>query len=282
MRLIAHLSDLHFGRHDPRVVDDVLARLEMAAPDLVAISGDLTQRARRYEFAAARAFLDRLPAPFVVVPGNHDMPLYNVVKRIFRPLSRYGRFISPNRYMLHEDSEIAVLGISTPRALTGANGRISSRQLSDIKAVFEPMQNARWKILVSHHPLLPPPQRADLPAVRGAVRALDAIAAAGVRLVLAGHYHQPFAADSTAQNVTARGSILLIQAGTATSTRLRGAPNSFNMIRIDKDAVLCQPQLWDGLQFAPGRTTRFSLDGSGGWRLENAAPMRRHPDEARP
>jgi 3',5'-cyclic AMP phosphodiesterase CpdA len=266
VRLIAHLSDLHFGRHDPRVVDGVLESLEAVKPDLVAISGDLTQRAHRHEFAAARAFLDRLPAPYVVVPGNHDMPLYNVLKRLLRPLSRYGRFISPDRTMLHRDSEIAVLGVSTPRALTGANGRISSRQLADIEAVFRPIADVRWKILVTHHPLLSPPQRADLPAVRGAARALDTLATIGVRLVLAGHYHQPFTIDSGLTNVTDRGTMLVIQAGTATSTRLRGEPNSFNLIRIDGQGMTCKPQIWDRSRFAAAEPVRFTFAPSG-WTL---------------
>jgi 3',5'-cyclic AMP phosphodiesterase CpdA len=170
--------------------------------------------------------------------------------------------------MLHEDGEIAVLGISTPRALTGANGRISPRQLTDIRTVFEPMRDARWKILVSHHPLLSPPRRSDLPAVRGALRALDAITAVGVRVVLAGHYHQPFAAESGIENITARGGILLIQAGTATSTRLRGEPNSYNMIRFEPDAVICEPQLWNGQRFAPAKARRFRLTAGDGWTLD--------------
>lgn len=267
MRLIGHLSDLHFGRHDPRVVDGLLETLAAVRPDLIALSGDLTQRARRHEFAAARAFLDKLPAPYVVVPGNHDMPLYNVLKRLLRPLSRYGRFIAPDRYMLYKDSEIAVLGISTPRALTGANGRISSRQLADIEAVFKPMPNDCWKILVSHHPLLAPPQKSDLPAVRGAARALDAVATAGVRLVLAGHYHQPFSIDAGLQSVTARGSILVVQAGTATSTRLRGEANSFNLIRVEGKTVHCLPQLWGGRRFMQAKAASFRLVDGAGWRI---------------
>ncbi len=268
MRLIGHLSDLHFGRHDPRVVDGLLETLASVRPDLVIVSGDLTQRARRHEFAAARAFLDQLPAPYVVVPGNHDMPLYNVLKRLLRPLSRYGRFIASGRSMLYKDAEIAVLGISTPRALTGANGRISLRQLADVEAVFNPMASGCWKILVSHHPLLAPPRSADLPAVHGAVRALEAVAAAGVRVALAGHYHQPFTTAAGLRNVTAQGSILVIQAGTATSTRLRGESNSFNLIRTDKQTVTCQPQLWNGRGFVPASATRFRLADEARWHIE--------------
>jgi 3',5'-cyclic AMP phosphodiesterase CpdA len=87
MRTVVHLSDLHFGRTDQALIDPLLARVHSEKPDCVVVSGDLTQRARVQEFRAARAFLDRLPRPQVVVPGNHDVPLYRVLERMSRPLS---------------------------------------------------------------------------------------------------------------------------------------------------------------------------------------------------
>ena len=104
MRTVAHLSDLHFGREDPRVVEAVLQDVDAQHPDLVVVSGDLTQRARRGQFQAARAFLDRFKAPVLVVPGNHDIPLFDLARRFFRPLKRYrsfGKFgVSPWLLML--------------------------------------------------------------------------------------------------------------------------------------------------------------------------------------
>src|SRR5690242_8777714 len=94
MRTILHLSDLHFGRTDPALIDPLLAAAREIAPDVVVVSGDLTQRARRAEFAAARAFLDALPSPQIVIPGNHDVPLYDVFSRFFRRLDRYQRTIT--------------------------------------------------------------------------------------------------------------------------------------------------------------------------------------------
>jgi len=156
MRLIAHISDLHFGRHDPRLVEALQASLAAAAPDLVAVSGDLTQRARRHEFAAARDFLDRLVAPVIAVPGNHDVPLYNPLRRVFRPLERFRHHITAQHNPLFTDAEIAVLGINTARAAAFSNGRISHRQMDEIRALFGELPGEQFRVLVTHHPLMPP------------------------------------------------------------------------------------------------------------------------------
>src|SRR6185503_7363957 len=118
---IAHLSDVHFGAHDPAVVTGAEAWLAEARPDLVVISGDFTQRARRDQYREAAAFLDRIEAtgiPTLGVPGNHDVPLYDVVQRFTRPLHRYRRFIDDHLCPWFENARMAVLGINTARSLT--------------------------------------------------------------------------------------------------------------------------------------------------------------------
>src|SRR4051812_8508391 len=115
MRRIVHLSDLHFGRVDDRLPRALLDAVGAASPDLVVISGDMTQRARVEEFEAARAFLAELPQPQLVVPGNHDIPLYDVFRRTLRPLNRFRRYISSDIEPGYFDGEIAVAGISTAR-----------------------------------------------------------------------------------------------------------------------------------------------------------------------
>ena len=124
-RTIVHLSDLHFGRVDPAILPALRRAVAVAAPDLVAVSGDITQRARIAEFKAAAHFLETLPAPLLVVPGNHDLPLYNVLLRWLSPLDRYRRFITSDLAPFYEDAEIAVLGVNTARALTFKDGRIN-------------------------------------------------------------------------------------------------------------------------------------------------------------
>src|SRR5687767_83793 len=128
MTTIAHLSDLHFGRHDPVLADVLVTQLGKTRPDLIVISGDLTQRARRSQFAAARDFLRRLPGPVLIVPGNHDVPLYDVMRRFLQPLGRYRRYICADLEPFFCDSQIAVLGINTARSATFSNGRISYEQ----------------------------------------------------------------------------------------------------------------------------------------------------------
>src|SRR5438270_804255 len=125
MRTLVHLSDLHFGRIDPAVVDALAVAVSTLRPHLVAISGDLTQRAREREYRAAREFLDRLPRPQIVVPGNHDVPLHNVVQRFFGPLTLYRRYISNDLEPFFIDDEIAVAGVNTARSLTWKGGRIN-------------------------------------------------------------------------------------------------------------------------------------------------------------
>src|SRR3712207_3725723 len=133
MRKLVHLSDLHFGRIDYRVLDPLVADVGAAGPDLVVVSGDLTQRARRAQFKEARRFLDALPSPQIVVPGNHDVPLYDVFRRFLRPLEGFRRYISDDLEPFYADEEVAVLGVNTARSLTIKHGRINERQVARIR-----------------------------------------------------------------------------------------------------------------------------------------------------
>jgi 3',5'-cyclic AMP phosphodiesterase CpdA len=222
MRAIAHISDLHFGRHDPAVAEGLLADLTMEKPDLVAVSGDLTQRARRREFAAARHFLDRIDAPVIAVPGNHDVSLYNLARRLFQPLGRFRHYISPVQSPFITDAELAVLGINTARAVSFSNGRISHHQMDAIRNLFGQLPGKPFRVLVSHHPLTPPPLAPARAIVGRAEHALEAIADAGIDLLLTGHYHQASSRNITSYHLTTKRTVLVSQAGTAISTRRRG------------------------------------------------------------
>src|SRR5438128_266924 len=129
MKKIVHLSDLHFGRVDAALVEPLVRAVAGAAPDLIVVSGDLTQRARSSQFREARAFLGRLPRPQVVVPGNHDVPLYDVVERFRRPLEKFRRHITDDLEPFYEDDEMVVAGVNTARSLTRKYGRVNSRQV---------------------------------------------------------------------------------------------------------------------------------------------------------
>ena len=253
MRLLAHLSDLHFGRHDEAIAEALLASLAEARPHLVVVSGDLTQRARRHEFAAARRFLDRLgaSAPVLVVPGNHDVPLYNVFRRFLRPLTRYARYISADPLPRFADAEMVVLGLNTARARAFKNGRVSREQMEEIRAAFAHHKETCWKLLVTHHPLAAPvggARRAE--PVGRAAAALDAVAAAGGHVLLSGHFHQATSGEA-ALPVAGRRSLMLVHAGTAISTRTREEENSFNLLRLDGTRLVVTVFGWQGSAFVP-------------------------------
>src|ERR1700756_4010731 len=135
-KVIAHLSDLYFGRIDPATVEPILEAVRNLKPDVVAISGDLTQRARRQEFADARRFLEKLPEPRVVVPGNHDVPLHNPYSRFVSGLSLYREYISNEPEPIYVGEGIAVAGVNTARALTWKGGRINRTQIERVRARF--------------------------------------------------------------------------------------------------------------------------------------------------
>jgi 3',5'-cyclic AMP phosphodiesterase CpdA len=238
MRIIAQISDLHFGAHEPAVVAHLHAALATIRPDLVVVSGDLTQRARKAQFAEAGLFLDRLEADglrLLVVPGNHDVPLHKPLSRLFWPLRRYHRFIARNRSCWYADAEIAVLGLASAHGLTVKDGRLTQVQVRSIGDSFETAGQDATRILVTHHPLVPLPGDAPAeiePALRGARRALAAVKGAGVHLMLAGHHHAHGIAIA-GPTLSIDPQVMVVQAGTATSWRRRGTPNSFNLIHLD-------------------------------------------------
>ena len=274
MARLIHLSDLHFGAHDPRLVEAVAVRVDEEKPDLVVVSGDFTQRARTEQFREACAFLERLREAghdVLAVPGNHDVPLYDVLRRFLSPLTRYKRFIDDELCPLHEIPGATVLGINTARSLTFKDGRISEEQVEFIRENFERSDRNSVRILVTHHPLfaLPVGEGPELGKAIGRQElALDAVADAGVDLLLAGHNHRASTHDA-ADLVTRAGSALVVQAGTATSTRLRDEEQSFNRIDIEGREITVTVQTWAGDGFASGDAQRYVREGDR-WRVAGA------------
>ena len=264
MRTLVHLSDLHFGRTDAAVIEPLIARIAAIRPDVVVVSGDLTQRARSREFVEARAFLDRLPAPQIVVPGNHDVPLYRVGERFLSPLGKYRRFVSDELAPLFVDDEIAVLGVNTARSLTFKGGRINEAQIAAIHAHFDSLPAALTKIVVTHHPFDLPGEAGDADLVGRAGLAMAAFASCGVDLLLAGHFHTSHVGETSQRHPLPGYSALVVQAGTATSTRGRGEANAFNVLRVQRDRVAVERQVWqpEAGAFAIGRTETFRRQAS--------------------
>ncbi|HEX8117401.1 MAG TPA: metallophosphoesterase family protein, partial [Pyrinomonadaceae bacterium] len=189
MKKIVHLSDLHFGRIDAALVEPLVEAVNEAQPTLVVVSGDLTQRARSHQFEEARAFLDRLPKPQVVVPGNHDVPLYDIVERFARPLDKWRRYISEEVEPVYEDEEMIVAGVNTARSLTSKYGRVNERQVAHLRERMCKHPDEVLKVIVTHHPF-DVAEGADEREIVGRARmAMEAFAACGADLLLAGHMH---------------------------------------------------------------------------------------------
>src|SRR3982751_3715983 len=243
MRTLVHISDLHFGRTNPAILAPLQEFVRQIAPTLVAVSGDLTQRARTTEYLAARESLAGIPFPHIVAPGNHYVPLRNPFSRFVRGLAGYRQYITSDLQPSFVDEEIAVVGVNTARALTWKDGRINRRQLRKLRETFGPIGEDHTKIVVTHHPF-------DLPAgtqgeVVGRSRvAIKTLAECGVDMLLAGHFH---IADTgyTAKRYNIPGfSALIVSSGTTTSTRGRGHPNSLNMIEIAGPMVTIERRAW--------------------------------------
>ena len=236
MRRVVHLSDLHFGRTRPELLEPLLAAVAAAEPDLVVVSGDLTQRARNRQFAAARAFLDRLDAPRLVIPGNHDIPLGNLASRLLDPFRRYRRWIDRDLEPRFSDSELAVVGINTVDPLAWQRGRIGNRATLRAAAALAAAGTAT-RIVVVHHPFEHlPGEPKEL--MRHAGRGIDALTRARADIVLSGHLHA-WRAEPAALRIGG-AQTLQIQAGTGLSTRLRGEDNDFNLLTIEPGRVLVE------------------------------------------
>jgi len=266
MRTLVHMSDLHFRWVDPELLGPLTQQLHELAPDLIVISGDLTQRALRSEFHAAKKFLDGLPQPQMVVPGNHDVPMINVFSRFVRPLHSYRSIITEDLQPFFEDDEIAVVGVNTARSLTIKNGRINEEQMEHVRAVLGPIDDRKAKIVVTHHPFDLPMEADQDDLVGRAQRAMNVFALCKVDLLLAGHMHSKHAGCTSKRYAIGDHAALSIQAGTATSTRTRGEVQSFNIIRVGGTTVSIDHMAWraEGKIFECVETETY-LHSEQGW-----------------
>jgi 3',5'-cyclic AMP phosphodiesterase CpdA len=273
MTRLVHLSDLHFGAHDERLVDAVEQRIDELKPDLVVISGDFTQRARTEQFRDACEFLGGLHDSgheVLGVPGNHDVPLYDVLRRFLSPLARYRRFIDETLCPFIELPGVAVLGINTARSLTFKDGRINRQQVEFIRETFARTPREAVRVLVTHHPLFALTVGDEVERAIGRQElALDAIEEAGVDMLLAGHNHHA-STHQASDLVTRAGSALVVQAGTATSTRVREQEQSFNVIDLADGGVTITVEVWKGDEYAAGDAQRYGWR-EGRWRILPAA-----------
>jgi len=267
MRRIVHISDLHFGRAEPALIEPLLASIVELRPDVVAVSGDLTQRATVEQFEAARDFLRRIPFPQIVVPGNHDISLWNVYRRFMRPLERYRRYINAEAEPSYADDQLFLLGLNTARSLAWKEGRISLDQVARLRDRFCAVAPHIFKVLVVHHPFVPHDRAEDFDAVGRAGLALETLEQSGADLILAGHLHRSYARQTASFYRLAKRSILVAQSGTTLSARTRDERNSFNSIDVEMDAASVTVHAWEpgSAAFIPLPPAHYEKRGE--WRL---------------
>ena len=233
MTLAIQISDTHFGTEQPPVVEALVRLVHELAPQVAILSGDITQRARRSEFRAAHEFVDRLGVPvWLAIPGNHDIPLYNLAARIFRPHANHRRAFGNDLEPNFESDALLVLTVNTSRNYLHEKGAVSRAQIERVAARLERATEAQLRIVVTHQPVhvTRADDRADL--LLGRDEALRRWAVAGADLILGGHIHLPFVQALHEANPALPRRVWAVQAGTAVSARVRhDAGNSVNLIR---------------------------------------------------
>jgi len=230
---IAHLSDPHFGTVVPAVRDALLGELQTHPPDLILLTGDITQRARRTQFVEARRFLDDLPdVPHLCIPGNHDLPLFDVVTRMVKPYDHYSSYISAELQPEFVDERAAILCVDATSRFRHKDGALTLAQIERTAEKLARM-DLPFRLVATHQPLAALVSSDAGNVARGAEQALNRWIAAGADLFLGGHIHLPYCI--TVRTADLRQSGVLLQAGTCLSSRVRGAiSNSFNLVTLQR------------------------------------------------
>ncbi|MCG8461506.1 MAG: metallophosphoesterase [Holophagales bacterium] len=248
MRELLHISDVHFGPHFlPEVADGVLELVERRRPDLVVVSGDLTQRAKPRQFQDARAWIDSMPVPTICVPGNHDVPMYRAWERLFQPYGAYRRHFDDELQPTFEDDELYVIGTNTAFNWTVKDGRFTASALRRLAGLLQSAPEGKARIVVAHHHLIPPPRFDTRRVTFRAQEALELFARFRVDMVLSGHLHQTYISTSEEYYPRGRRPVLLVHTGTTTSGRGRGwekGRNSCNWIRLGAEVATVHHLLW--------------------------------------
>lgn len=266
MSVLLQISDTHFGTEQAPVVAALEALVHDTQPALVVLSGDITQRATRAQFGAARAFMDRLGVPWLAIPGNHDIPLLQVGARLFNPYGRYADAFGTDLEPAFSSPDWLVLTVNTTRWYRHADGEVSESQIARVARRLASATPAQRRVVVTHQPVLVTRPEDESNRLHGADAALRRWAAAGADLVLGGHIHLPFVRAAHEADAGVSRPLWAVQAGTAVSSRVRGGqPNSVNLLRAGAapGPRSCTVERWDHAaaegRFVPGEVRTLAL-----------------------
>tara|TARA_R110002124_G_scaffold26647_5_gene95836 strand:+ start:1705 stop:2514 length:810 start_codon:yes stop_codon:yes gene_type:complete len=247
MTCLLHISDPHFGTEQNSVPDALLRLARQQAPDHVLLSGDITQRARPGQFAAAKAFTDQLPAPVLTVPGNHDIPLIlNVVARLFYPYRNYQAAFGKELEPVLDTEHLLVISVNSTKPSRHKNGKVSAEQIARVAKRLRQANPGQLRVVMQHHPVSAIEASDQANLLIGRAQAVPEWIDAGMDLLLAGHIHLPYIRPLSGQETQRTG--WTAQAGTAVSQRVRGSiPNSVNLIRHEchEGRHQCSVERWD-------------------------------------
>lgn len=273
MTTILQISDTHFGTERPEVVTALEDHVREHGADLLILSGDITQRARPEQFATAQAFVQRLERHGIpdtlVIPGNHDIPLYNVVERFLRPYANYRRHFGRELEPVFENDELLVIGLNTTAPRRHKDGLVTPEQVRRVCQHLRTSAPGKLRMVVAHQPF-GAMVSSDLSNLQhGASHALSRWAEAGLDLVLGGHIHLPYVLPLSKQYPQLSREIWMVQAGTTLSSRVRGtSPNSFNKLRVGKaGSKQACVERWDWLDGRFVLGSHFDLE----WPVPGAA-----------
>jgi 3',5'-cyclic AMP phosphodiesterase CpdA len=244
---LLQISDPHFGTEQPPVVAALLELARHLKPDLVLLSGDITQRARRDQFAAAAAFVAQLPpAPVLAIPGNHDIPLFNIAARLFTPYANFQRAFGDELEPFHDGEHMLVIGVNTTRPRRHKDGEVSEEQIESVATRLRSARAHQLRVVVVHQPVHVIRVEDLKNLLHGHEHAVMSWSAAGADLIVGGHIHLPYVRPLSDHFADLPRRVWAVQAGTAVSHRVRHeAPNSVNVIRHDLKQVTCEIERWD-------------------------------------
>lgn len=224
---IVQISDLHFGREDQDVAKAGEAIIKKLKPDLIVIAGDLTQRNRSKECFLALEFLRRINRPILIVPGNHDIPFFNIYARFRKPLSHYDRYFNSMYVSVFENDFLNIIGLNTTSRFQVKDGKLRSNDMEMVIESFDKTKQSKWNILVTHHPFSRIRKNHHPILMDKFLASID--------VWLSGHLHR-----FKLENLQYRGETydgLQCISGTFISTRLRSEENSFNVLEFENNTT---------------------------------------------